>query len=361
MGQYMIWYALQLKAWVRRKTSWMQVLGMILLVLLTARIQLPDAKNTRVGVCSAPDEYAGRVLECLRARDSIFEFIEYPEEAAMRRDLVSGRIECGFVFSENFQELAEGDRLKDSVIYICTPFSVKGLVAQETFYAAFFEMYSEKILIGSETELYGRSDESLTEALLEKRRGYLQDGEMFRMDIVETGASSETRPKQVESGASSETQPKQGKAGASSEPRPVQGMAGLFVFAVLWVAQGRKFGSNGNGILSALDQGRRWKFRYLGALAEATVPAAVGLALILLMPGHRGAGRETVSMVLFVLVCSFWVPAVSRLFRNSTAFAGWTLTILLLQMAVCPVFVDLAAYIPAVKVIRWGFPLGWLG
>lgn len=242
------------------------------------------------------------------------------------------------------------------------------------FFREFFEVYSEKILIGSEAELYGRSDESLTEALLEKRRGYLQDGEMFRMDIVETGVSSETRPMQVEAGASSETRPMQrkaeassetrpmqGKAGASSEPRPVQGMAGLFVFAVLWVAQGRKFGSNGNGILSALDQGRRWKFRYLGALAEATVPAAVGLALILLMPGHRGAGRETVSMVLFVLVCSFWVTAVGRLFRNSTAFAGWTLTILLLQMAVCPVFVDLAAYVPAVKVIRWGFPLGWLG
>ena len=38
MAQYKIWYALQLKAWLKRKTSWLQVLGMILLVLLTARI-----------------------------------------------------------------------------------------------------------------------------------------------------------------------------------------------------------------------------------------------------------------------------------------------------------------------------------
>ena len=71
MKQYIIWYTLQFKAWARRKTSWMQVLGMILLVVLTAQVQLPDAENTRVGVCSAPDEYAGRVLERLRAGDSI--------------------------------------------------------------------------------------------------------------------------------------------------------------------------------------------------------------------------------------------------------------------------------------------------
>lgn len=53
MAQYKIWYALQLKAWLKRKTSWLQVLGMILLVLLTAHIHLPDADNTRVGVCGA--------------------------------------------------------------------------------------------------------------------------------------------------------------------------------------------------------------------------------------------------------------------------------------------------------------------
>lgn len=341
MAQYKIWYALQLKAWLKRKTSWLQVLGMILLVLLTAHIHLPDADNTRVGVCGAADEYADNVLKSLRHRDSIFEFIEYSDEETMRRDMVSGRIECGFLFPEDFQERIWEDRLKNSVTYICTPFSAKGLVAQETFYAAFFEGYSEKILIDSETEIYGRSDESLTEALLEKRRGYLQGSEMFQMDMIE----SEQKP---------------GKPVASGEARPVQGMAGLFVFAVLWMAQARKFGGNGNGILSALDRGRRWKFQYLGCLAESSIPAAVGVILVLLSPGHRGAEREIASMVVFVLVCSFWVLAVGRLFRSSTAFAGWTLTMLLVQMAVCPVFADLAAYVPAVKVIRWGFPLGWL-
>ena len=81
----------------------MQVLGMILLVVLTAQVQLPDAENTRVGVCSAPDEYAGRVLERLRAGDSMFDFIEYPQETAMRQDLVAGRIECGFIFQKTFR------------------------------------------------------------------------------------------------------------------------------------------------------------------------------------------------------------------------------------------------------------------
>ncbi len=341
MAQYKIWYTLQLKAWLKRKTSWLQVLGMILLVLLTAHIHLPDADNTRVGVCGAADESADNILKSLRSGDSIFDFIEYPEEEAMRRDMVSGRIECGFIFSEDFQERVQEDQLKNSVTYICTPFSAKGLVAQETFYAAFFESYSEKILIGSEEEMYGRSSEKLTELLLEKRDSYLYDSEMFRMDIIETAQL-------------------QREAGASGEVRPVQGMTGVFLFAILWMAQGRKFGGSGLGVLSALDQGRRRRFRYLGCLAEATVPAAAGLFLIMSAPGHRGIGTEIGSMVLFVLVCSLWVSAAGCLFHNSTSFAGWTLTILLVQMAVCPVFADPGEYLPALKVIRWGFPLGWL-
>ena len=144
MAQYKIWYALQLKAWLKRKTSWLQVLGMILLVLLTARIHLPDADNTRVGICGTADEYADNVLESLRYRDSIFEFIEYSDEETMRRDMVSGRIECGFLFPEDFQERIWEDRLKNSVTYICTPFSAKGLVAQETFYAAFLKATVKK-------------------------------------------------------------------------------------------------------------------------------------------------------------------------------------------------------------------------
>lgn len=340
MTRYMTWYTLQLKAWIRRKTSWLQVLGMVLLVLLVARVRLPDAENTRVGVCSPPDEYAGRVLECLRSRDSIFDFIEYQEEEALRQDMVSGRIECGFSFSEDFQELVQEGSFGNSVAYICTPFSSKGMVARETFYAAFFDVYSEKILIDSEAEVYGRSDEKLTEALLEKRDGYLREGGLFRMDIIEAEQKQE---KDV-----------------PGEARPIQGIVGLFVFAILWMAQGRRFGGSKNGVLSALDRGRRLSFQYLGCLAEATIPAIVGIVLTFLSPGHRGVGTEICGMVLFVLVCGFWVPAVGGLFQNSTAFAGWTLTMLLIQMAVCPVFIDLAVYVPAVKVIRWGFPLGWL-
>lgn len=345
MTQYMVWYTLQLKAWIRRKTSWLQILGMILLVLLTARIHLPDADNTRVGVCGVADEYADNVLESLQSGDSIFEFVEYTEEEDMRRDMISGRLECGFLFSEDFQERVQADQLKNSVTYICTPFSAKGMVAQETFYAAFFESYSEQVLIGSEEEMYGRSSEKLTETLLEKRSGYLLDSQMFHMDIIEIETEAERR---------------QEGTGAPGGIRPVQGMAGLFLFAILWMAQARKFGENGRGVLSVLDRGRRRWFQFLGCLAEATIPAAVGLLLILLSPGHRGLLTETAGMVLFVLVCSLWVPVAGSLFHNSTTFAGWTLTILLIQMAVCPVFVDLAGYMPALKVIRWVFPLGWL-
>ena len=128
---------------------------MVLAALLVSQIHLPDAENTRIGICASPQESAQKILECLKAKESIFEFQEYTSEEDMRQDIVSGVIECGFVFSGD-------DIQKGAVTYICTPFSAKGLVAQETFYAAFFEGYSDKILMDSEAEVYGKSDEEIT-------------------------------------------------------------------------------------------------------------------------------------------------------------------------------------------------------
>lgn len=339
MAQYIVWYTLQLKAWAKRKTSWAQVLGMVLLALLISQIHLPGAENSRVGICAAPEEAAQRILECLKTRESIFEFLEYASEEDMRQDIVSGVIECGFVFSG-------GDIQKGSVTYICTPFSAKGLVAQETFYAAFFEEYSDKILMDSETEIYGKHDEEISRALLAKKQDYLQNNEMFQMDIIE-----------IEQGASGEASH---MGDVSGKILPIRGMAGLFIFVFLWMAQTRKFEEHGNGAAAAMERRQRRKFEYLGCLAETTIPAVLGIVLILFAPESRGLVIETGSMLLLVFVSSFWVLAVGRLFRNSTTFAAWTLTMILAQVVVCPVFFDLADFVPAVRAVRWIFPLGWL-
>lgn len=339
MGQYMVWFTLQFKAWARRKSSWMQVLGMLLLLFMISRIRLPGVETTRIGVCAAPDAFSQRILECLKARESIFEFAEYHNQEEMRQDIVAGRMECGFIFFE-------GDvGQKNSVSYICTPFSAKGLAAQETFYAAFFEVYSEQILIGSEEEIFGTQSGEITRELLERKYAYQQENEMFRMEVAEI---------------EQETAQEAFTGRASGSVRPVQGAAGLFLFAVLWMAQGRKFSHHGRGAAAALERKQKWKFAYLGCLAEAAVPAAVGTVFIVLNPGHRTVLAELGSMLLFVLVTSIWVLAVGSFFKNSVTFAAWTLAILLVQLAVCPVFIDLSSFIPAAGIVRRAFPLGWL-
>lgn len=339
MAQYIVWYTLQLKAWAKRKTSWAQVLGMVLLALLISQIHLPGAENTKIGICAAPEKSAQRILEALKTRESIFEFSEYAGEADMRQDILSGVIECGFVFSGD-------DARKGAVTYICTPFSAKGLVAQETFFAAFFEGYSDKILTDNEADIFGKSDEDITRKLLEKKQDYLRNNVMFQMDIIETGQKPAGDAFRI--------------GNVSGKIPPVRGGIGLFIFTVLWMTQAGKFEDYGSGAAAAMERGQRWKFEYLGCLAKATIPAVLGTALILSAPESRGLVIETGSMLLLVFVSSFWVLAVGRLFRNSTTFAAWTLTMILAQVVVCPVFFDLAAFVPAVRAVRWIFPLGWL-
>lgn len=345
MEQYIVWYKLQLKAWTKRKTSWMQLLGMVLLVVLIAQIHLPNAENTEIGICAGKDAYAGNVVRRLKTKQSVFTFRTYLEEEALWQDIVSGKIECGFVFADDFEARVKSSNLKKAVAYICTPFTAKGAVAQETVYAAFFELYSETILQEHALELYGKEDQKLKEELLEKNRYLLEHSDMFQVEI-----------KEIDSIPAAEGRT---KGRTKGETQPIQGMVGLFVFLMLWMTHGRKFESSGNAIMRALDIRQRHIFEYLGYLAAGTIPALAGTGMLLLSGASRGAGKEMLYMLLFVAVSSLWVLLVGKCFRNSTTFVAWVFTILLMQMLLCPILIDLSEYVPAVAYVNKIFPLGW--
>lgn len=52
MEKYITWYRLLLKSWMKKKSSWLQLVGMVLVVVLIAGIRVPDTNNTVIGLCN---------------------------------------------------------------------------------------------------------------------------------------------------------------------------------------------------------------------------------------------------------------------------------------------------------------------
>ena len=102
---------------------------------------MPQSDNVTVGIVETDGAHGKEVLQHLTQRESLFSFVMYDSKEALQEDVIAGKLECGFYFSNNFEKKFEHEKLKNSVSYLCTPLTTKGEVARETFYAALFEVY----------------------------------------------------------------------------------------------------------------------------------------------------------------------------------------------------------------------------
>lgn len=344
-GQYATWYLLQQKAWLGRFSSWLALAGMVVLLSIVASIHWPKADNTAVGIYASKDAAAVQTVKNLESGDSIYEFVTYTDVDRLRADVVGGELECGFIFDDHLEQRIDSGRIRNAVTYISTPFSYKGAVAKETVYAAFLKVYSETILADGLDAIYGSHDEMMYEQLLEFNHQYLKAG--GKIWLNDRSNEAEDSRNDINT------------AGKDDMVRPVQGIAGLLIFIMLWLECGRKFAVNGRLVYKALDMRRRNIFEYCGYLAAALIPAVSAVALIYASGLGRGLFTEAAAMAIFTAAGSLWVMLAGKLCRNQNTLMYWVLTMVIIQLFVCPVFMDLSVYVPALGVIRWIFPLYW--
>lgn len=363
--EYITWYALSLKAWMMRKTSWLMTVGLVAIIILVQGIHIPDAENTKVGVCVSDDIYGAKIGQTLVQADSIFEFVICENDVKLQEDIEAGHVECGFIFDEDFENLVRNGQTQDVITYLCTPMTVKGEVAQETVFAAFLQIYGETVLYDSEPLIFGSHDEERMALLLEKYQYYLENSSLFTLnteivDVSDTEITNAAEFGTAAAGGGNAADVKENaNEGAQVSVFPIQGLAGLLLFLIMWFNCGRKFEKTGCSVYAALNTRQRNVFEFCGYLASVTVPAVISLVLILCMKQRRGVMIEAAAMIFFIWISALWVLAVGRCFKNSTTFAAWALTIVLIQAVICPVFVDLAQYVPALYYIRRLLPLGW--
>ena len=161
MEKYITWYRLLLKSWMKKKSSWLQLAGMILVVLLIAGIRIPDTNNTVIGLCNKDGELAGDVIEILQNKESVFQFTAYTDENKMLEAVIRGEVESGFVFQKGFEKALEQGKRKNLITFLTTPLTTKGAVAKETVFAAGLERDSQEILLEQEEQVFGEKSQEI--------------------------------------------------------------------------------------------------------------------------------------------------------------------------------------------------------
>ena len=337
--QILTWYQLQLKAWLKRGTSLLLLAAMLLVVWLAGQISMPQSDNVTVGVVSTEGAHGKEVLEHLKERESIFSFVEYDSRETLLADLVAGKLECGFYFSQNFEKKFEHEKLKNSVSYVCTPLTTKGEVARETFYAALFEVYGRQMLSARAEQLFGENASAAESTLLENNEKYLAGSEVFQVNVEQTKAVETVR-------------------NTAQKVFPIHGLVAVFLFFIMFVEYGRRFDAGEGKPYLALPAPMGGGFQIMGLLAAGTVPAVLGTVMVCSSGESRGVLIEVTAMCLLLVICALWIAFAGKWIRSMTGFTSQMFLLLLINLVFCPVFVDISAYIPAFEIVRCFFPTG---
>ena len=366
MEKCIVWYTLWIKKYIRNKSYWFQLLGMIVVIGMVMMISVPDKNNMKVGIYCKEYNLSQQLMAKLTEADSVFCFQTYENTDALQDDVLSGKLECGFIFDERLEKGIYDGNLKGAVTYIGKSFSAKGEVAQETIYAAILKLYSDEILYQSQTDIYGDTDSVRMEKLLEKNHYYQESTEVFQLQLQPIGEQGESTQSgnvwiEEEQEGNSRIENIQAKnvwTVKKDNPDMVRGMVGLFVFFIVFLSYSNRFKEDIRVIYSALNCRESVSFSFTNQLAAGTVPAFIGMGILFLTAAAPISIVEVLKMILLLLISALWVTVIGHFFQDIQMFSAGIVPVLVSNLLLCPVFVDLSIYVSAFKYLQLLFPLG---
>ena len=93
--------------------------------------------------------------------------------------------------------------------------------------------------------------------------------------------------------------------------------------------------------------------------AGVTFPAIIATIFSIMIPETRGVLTEIIAMIVLIVISTIWIMLLGKVIKNYMTYIGSGVAILLANIICCPIFVDLAVFVPAIKYIRMLLPMGW--
>lgn len=404
-----VYYKLQLKLWLKHRICWLQILFLVLLLLVIGGIHIPDTKNSSIGLAGVTSGITQTIADRLMQKRDVYQFTTYEGAEELEQAVEAGELECGFVFDKEFAKQYEEGSFTDSITYVYTPFTTKGMAVRETVYGTVLELYGEKLLQQNQETIVGQSSEEISAMLADRYEYYLNSDAIFHTEViyVETDAGMESDLRRAEPGSDGQNGdadwPENGKpnhnqnhnqnsnqnsnqnrnqnriAGQPADmEKLIRGVISCMIFLTVYLSGASYKEEKKQHFLSILEKGKRRSYECAGMLAAATPMMLVGTGLSCLtilqsemLDAASGAGfvtatgigmvivTEILQMLLLIVVSILFTACTMCIWKKDMGMLSALPVLILLQIIICPVIFDMAVYVPAVKYIRYLCPIAY--
>lgn len=400
-----VYYKLQLKLWLKHRICWLQILFLVLLLLVIGGIHIPDTKNSSIGLAGVTSGITQTIADRLMQKRDVYQFTTYEGAEELEQAVEAGELECGFVFDKEFAKQYEEGSFTDSITYVYTPFTTKGMAVRETVYGTVLELYGEKLLQQNQETIVGQSSEEISAMLADRYEYYLNSDAIFHTEViyVETDAGMESDLRRAEPGSDGQNGdadwPENGKpnhnqnhnqnsnqnrnqnriAGQPADmEKLIRGVISCMIFLTVYLSGASCKEEKNQHFLSILEKGKRRSYECAGMLAAATPMILVGTGLSCLtilqsemLDAASGAGfvtatgigmvivTEILQMLLLIVVSILFTACTMCIWKKDMGMLSALPVLILLQIIICPVIFDMAVYVPVVKYIRYLCPVAY--
>lgn len=400
-----VYYKLQLKLWLKHRICWLQILFLVLLLLVIGGIHIPDTKNSSIGLVGVTSGITQTIADRLMQKRDVYQFTTYEGTEELEQAVEAGELECGFVFDKEFAKQYEEGSFTDSITYVYTPFTTKGMAVRETVYGTVLELYGEKLLQQNQETIVGQSSEEISAMLADRYEYYLNSDAIFHTEViyVETDAGMESDLRRAEPGSDGQNGdadwPEIGKpnhnqnhnqnsnqnrnqnriAGQPADmEKLIRGVISCMIFLTVYLSGASCKEEKNQHFLSILEKGKRRSYECAGMLAAVTPMMLVGTGLSCLtilqsemLDAASGAGfvtatgigmvivTEILQMLLLIVVSILFTACTMCIWKKDMGMLSALPVLILLQIIICPVIIDMAVYVPAVKYIRYLCPIAY--
>lgn len=412
-----VYYKLQLKLWLKHRICWLQILFLVLLLLVIGGIHIPDTKNSSIGLTGVTSGITQTIADRLLQKSDVYQFTTYEDTEELEQAVEAGELECGFVFAEDFEKQYEKGSFADSITYVYTPFTTKGMAVRETIYGTVLELYGEKLLQQNQETIVGQSSEEASTMLAERYEYYLNSDAIFHTEVihVETDAGMGSDLRRAEPGSdgqkgdadrleigkpnhnqnhnqNSNQNSNQNHNQNSNQNRNhnriagqpadmenlIRGVISCMIFLTVYLSGASCKEEKNQHFLSILEKGKRHSYECAGMLAAVTPMMLVGTGLSCLtilqsemLDAASGAGfvtatgigmvivTEILQMLLLIVVSILFTACTMCIWKKDMGMLSALPVLILLQIIICPVIFDMAVYVPVLKYIRYLCPIAY--
>ncbi len=362
MTRWIAWLVLSGKRYLKRPAF----LLLLLVLPVAAAFFRREEEKEQPGIRSAvygeeedPDGFSKQLAEKLAGyggeSGSLFSFYLAGDEEELKRDVASGKAECGYVIHEGLEEKLKGKKFKGAISLYESPSTVAGLLSTETVFSLMIEAYDKELFLDYlENGLFGdgkdggggerlgdgslAADGKELPAAGEWYDLFLENGSTFRVVCDEYGE----RDGSPWADTASEGDVQKGHMGSVF---PVRGFMAVFIFITGLYGAVTLGKDERQGLFLMLPGAQKGLCRLASLLAPVLLASASGMAALWVCGELGGWGKEAALLLLYALAVALFSLGLKKVTVSEEGLCCLIPFFLLGSLIFCPVFLDVGRFV----------------